>query len=57
MKDLLDIVAKSQNNFDDQYDLFITEKLPDHKYETNKVRMVILRSLEPDVFRGKPIKN
>lgn len=57
LKDLLDIVTKSQSNFDDQYDLFITEKLPDNKYKTNKVSMVILRTLEPDVFRGKPMKN
>ena len=48
LKELLDLLTKAQNNFDNQYDLFITEKLPNNKYKTNQVKMPRLRRLEPD---------
>ncbi|MET4138477.1 hypothetical protein ABIB30_000842 [Pedobacter sp. UYP1] len=48
MKELLDLLTKTQNNFDDQYDLFITEKLPNNKYKTNQVKMPRFRRLEPN---------
>lgn len=48
LKELLDLLTKSQNNFDDQYELFITEKLPNNKYKTNQVKMPRFGRLDPD---------
>ncbi|MBB6274086.1 hypothetical protein HDF26_004559 [Pedobacter cryoconitis] len=48
VKELLDLLTKSQNNFDNQYELFITEKLPNDKYKTNQVELVRVGRLDPD---------
>lgn len=56
LKGLLDTVTKSQNNFNEEFDLFITEALINNKYKTNKVKMVIFRRLEPDIHILKNIK-
>ena len=39
-KKLMDIAGKYHRYFDDSYDLYITEALPNNKYRTNKVKFV-----------------
>ena len=39
-KELMDIAAESNRNFNEYYELYITEVLPGHKYQTNKVKLM-----------------
>ncbi|QDW23432.1 hypothetical protein FFJ24_000730 [Pedobacter sp. KBS0701] len=42
-KELVDMSGEWYNNFDNKYDLYITEILPGNKYRTNKVKFVPYR--------------
>ncbi|WP_431292646.1 hypothetical protein [Pedobacter sp. P26] len=42
-KELMDMSGEWYNNFDNKYDLYITEILPGNKYRTNKVKFVPYR--------------
>ncbi|MBB6498485.1 hypothetical protein [Pedobacter cryoconitis] len=55
-KDLREIVVKSKDSFNDQYDFFITETLPNNKFKTDKVTMSFFpRSGGPDyIILKKP---
>ncbi|MBB2146598.1 hypothetical protein GM921_13935 [Pedobacter sp. LMG 31464] len=40
-KELMEVAAKHHRYFDNSYDLYITEVLPNNKYRTNKVKFNI----------------
>jgi len=42
-RELSQIVSEVKNDFENKYELYITEVLPDHKYKTYGVRLTIYR--------------
>ncbi len=52
-KSLSDIIGKEKYDFDKHYELYITEVLPNNKYKTNKVKLVVYREPIQDIIRIK----
>jgi|GEM_PF-997691 len=42
-KELSKIITKTKQKFDTEYDFYITELMPNNKYKTNKVKLVIYK--------------